>query len=478
MRPKTPLLAKTPFAIHDQPFAGAISSRAGLSLPSRALRSLGLPGQCDANLPTKQRGRGFSAAQHIESLILLHAAGGDCVQDMEGLRGDPGMSKLLGYQAPSARNVGEFLDLFHDEAFIHAAREQALRQGQLALIPEETALLNGLRLVVRGNVKAIAVKAAALSVATIDMDATIIESQKRNATYTYEGSKGYQPMVAVWAEADVIVADEFRDGNVPAMMAPLTCAKAAFAALPERVKVYGFRGDSACHEHSLINWLRDEQRENGPAGRIEFAVSARMGEALGHALRAVPEKNWTTMNKEADGTLKQWAEVDFVPAEKSEHKTMRPLRYIGLRFLKPQGELFCDGHDRRFSAVLTNRQERGDKVVEWHREKAGTIEHVHEELKNGLAGGWLPSNKFGANAAWFRIACLAYNILSAIRQNWPDESLRNAKSKRLRFALFFVTGRFSRDRRKITLRLAAPREWILRLIEFFKRFDLPTRSTG
>jgi hypothetical protein len=81
--------------------------------------------------------------------------------------------------------------------------------------------------------------------------------------------------------------------------------------------------------------------------------------------------------------------------------------------MKPQGELFADGHDRRFLAVLTNRVERGDKVVEWHREKAGTVEHVHEELKNGLGGGRLPSNKFGANAAWFRIACLSYNLLSA-----------------------------------------------------------------
>jgi hypothetical protein len=42
-----------------------------------------------------------------------------------------------------------------------------------------------------------------------------------------EGGRGYQPMVAVWAEADVVLADEFRDGNVPARQAPLACARAA-----------------------------------------------------------------------------------------------------------------------------------------------------------------------------------------------------------------------------------------------------------
>ena len=66
-------------------------------------------------------------------------------------------------------------------------------------------------------------------------------------------------MLAVWAEMDVILADEFRDGNVPAMMAPLALAKRAFAALPETVTSFYYRGDSASHEKELLTWLRDEK---------------------------------------------------------------------------------------------------------------------------------------------------------------------------------------------------------------------------
>ena len=91
----------------------------------------------------------------------------------------------------------------------------------------------------------------------MDQDATIIESGNREALRTYEGERGYQPMLAVWAEMNVVLADEFRDGNVPAMMDPLAVSKRAFAALPETVTTYYFRGDSACHECKLINWLRD-----------------------------------------------------------------------------------------------------------------------------------------------------------------------------------------------------------------------------
>jgi len=69
---------------------------------------------------------------------------------------------------------------------------------------------------------------------------------------TYEGARGYQPMPAVGAEMDAVLADEFRDGNVPAQMAPLTLAKAAFAALPSTVSSYFYRGDSACHEKDVF----------------------------------------------------------------------------------------------------------------------------------------------------------------------------------------------------------------------------------
>ncbi|MGD0010311.1 MAG: hypothetical protein ABSE93_17410 [Terriglobia bacterium] len=47
------------------------------------------------------------------------------------------------------------------------------------------------------------------------------------------------------------------------------------------------------------------------------------------------------------------------------------------------------------------------RLIEWRREKAGTIEAVHDVVKNELAGGVLPSKYFGTNAAWLsrRVGC-------------------------------------------------------------------------
>lgn len=479
MRTKTPLLEKTPFAIDENPMSGALTSNAGLSVVSRVLRSLDLGPACQAHLNIKQRERGFELAQMVECLVLLNAAGGDYMEDIALLREDQGIEKMLGYAPPSARAVGDFLTRFHDEEKLEEARAQAQQQQRLAFIVDENAALEGLHQVRC----ALLARQHALTplprVATVDQDATIIESLKREANYTYKGMKGYQPMVAAWAEAQLVLADEFRDGNVPAQMAPVRCAKQAFAALPGEMDGLYFRGDSACHESGLLDWLRDEAREGGPQGFIGFAVSARMSPELAQVLRALPERQWKTFGHDRDGRVRQWAELDFVPGEKREKKDIAPLRYVGLRLSKAQGEFFADGNEHHYHAIVSNRWEMdGGELIDWNRAKAGTIEHVHDEMKNGLAAKQLPSAKFGANAAWFRIACIAYNIMSALRQAWPDESVKNARPKRLRFVIFRVAGRFVRDRRKISLRFAAPKQWIHNLIRLFDAFPLATRSTG
>ena len=117
-----------------------------------------------------------------------------------------------------------------------------------------------------------------------------------------------------------MLADRFRDGNVPAQMAPLEVAQRAFAALPGTVQEYYYRGDAACHESGLVNWLRDEQRAGGPRGRIGFAISARMSEALHGALRVVPESAWQPYGTPHRAEIRECADVPFVPGEKTEKK--------------------------------------------------------------------------------------------------------------------------------------------------------------
>ncbi len=449
------------FEMDNEPLEETLTAWGGVPLVVQALRSLGVPSSVRQHVHIKQRERGYDEATMVESFVVLNAVGGECPDDFQHLRDDAGLKEMLGHEVPSSESARQFLNRFHSEEKLEQARDGRAPE-QIAFIPEEGDALSGLGEVHRELVRELGRRCADQRIATVDQDATIIESHKQQALRTYEGERGYQPMLAVchpvdkdpspgtpvWAEMDVILADEFRDGNVPAMMSPLTVAQRAFAALPETVTSYYYRGDSACHEKELLQWLRDEERADGPKGRIGFAVSARMSEALHRAILEIPEAGWSLYGKAGGKEIRECAEVDFVPGEKSEHKDAQPLRYVAIRIRPRQEELFADGSREKHFAVVSNIWEwTPERLIEWYREKAGTIEGVHDVVKNELAGGVMPSKYFGANAAWLRLAVITHNVLTALK--------RIARPKRLRFLIINTAGRLVQHARKTLLRLAA-----------------------
>ena len=472
-------MAKTPFVLDPRPLPEASSAHAGVLATSRAFRSLGFPELIEAHLSLYRRRRGYSEAQMIESLVLLQTLGGDCPEDIGLLTADRCLERGLGYRPPKVTAVREFLELFHDER-LEALRPP--REKQLSFIVPSSDALQAFQRVQAAGVERIArlyeKRGCGQRIATIDQDATVIESHKRSAFAHYLGGKGYEPMVAVWAEADLIVADQFRDGNVPAHQDPLSCCRAAFEALPSSVRERYFRGDSACYEQDLLTWLDCQQRRREPGGRIGFAISAAMSPQLAAAVEAVAEVEWVTFDKEKDGTLRQWAEVDFVPSVACERKDLRPVRYVGLRILKAQGSLFADGSDRHHHAVVTNLDWEGGRLIDWHRLKAGTVEHVHDELKNGLAAGHMPSQRFAVNAAWLKLALLSYNLASAIKSLCLGPEERTARFKRYRLLMVQVAGRMNRNNCVMGLRLCATAETIARLQTVWEVFPLPTQATS
>src|SRR6201988_219525 len=142
-----------------------------------------------------------------------------------------------------------------------------------------------------------------------------------------------------------------------------------------------------------------------------------MSEALREAILEVPEKAWQGYGEPERGIDRECAEVVFVSNQQAERKDDQPLRYIAIRLRQRQGGLFADGSSVRHFAVLSNIWDwEPVKLIEWHREKAGTIERVHDVLKNELATGVLPSKYFGANAAWLRMAGSSFNVHTALKR--------------------------------------------------------------
>jgi len=261
----------------------------------------------------------------------------------------------------------------------------------------------------------------------------------------YDGTRGYQPVVVLWAEQDVIVHDQFRDGRVPAGCGNVRVLEQAVGNLPPGITEIRLRADSALYETAVLRWCEDRQ--------MAYAISADLSDQLRAEIVRLPEAAWQGERDEPD-VIRSWAEVPYVPSD-GDHRKDRPCvrRYRAVRTQKRQGSLFAAGSSVRYFAVVTNRPDDGLPILHWHRAKAGTVEHTHHVLKSELAAAALPSGKFGANAAWFRLNVLTYNLLTALKRLTLPGDLRTARPKRLRFLLFNTVGKVVAHARRTLLRL-------------------------
>jgi hypothetical protein len=461
---KSPAEGELLFELDPEPLEETVTAYGGIPLFLRAARSLDVGGLVKRHVHLKKRERGFDEATYVESFLVLNALGGDCLEDFDRLREDDGWGEMLGHEVPSPEAARKFLYQFHDEEKLRHAQGE-LPAGQVSYIPDESASLRSLAQVNQELVQEIGRRCADQKIATIDLDATVIESWKKQAQPTYQGGKGYQPVLGLWAEMDLVVADEFRDGNVPAHYELLPVTQRAFAALPATVREYYFRGDAACWERGLVNWLRDEQRGEGPRGRITFAVSVRMNPALKKRILRLPALAWKPYRQDSE-TESECADVlNYWPEEEDRPEGAGPLRYVAIRIRPRQGELFGDGSEAKYFAVASNAWDWGpQKLREWHREKAGTIEAIHDVLKNELAGGVMPCGRFGANAAWIRLALMTHNVLTALKRIALPEPWLRARPKRLRFRIFCSPAQLIHHARQLRLRVRRARhqlaEWI------------------
>jgi hypothetical protein len=419
-----------------------VTAHAGVGLLLEVARRSGVIAAADRALPAKKNPKGLTHGQMVEGMVLLSALGGDCIDDLEMLRQDQGLAALAGYRLPAASTARGWLERFHDEDAI------AGRPTQGSFIPQETTTLAGLREVVRQGVRAYVTVVETGRQVTLDVDAHRVESSKREALAMYEGGRGYQPLLVTWAETGLVLADQFRDGNVPASKEIAKLVDEAYESLPARSDGWEVRvrSDSAAYEQQVLtHWA-----ERG----WTFAVSADMSEQLRGEIERLAPDAWKVWKVERDGFVRDWAEVPYVPSRKTEKRDLEPFRYLTIRVRTPQGVLFSDGSGVRVFAVVTNDWEMGgQELLAWHRGKAGTVEQTHRILKDELAAGVYPSGKFGANAAWLRLQVLTNNLLQLLKAKALDEKYRDARPKRLRFAIFNHVGRVVHHARQTLMRV-------------------------
>ena len=477
-----------PFQYANERSSTGMTAMAGLGVYLDMMHVSDLWGSVRRYVGMKEKGQCWTDAQIIGALVLLNVAGGESVSDLDVLEGDECLGRLLRRveahgirrcerealerrwrierqrSVPSASAVFRYLDKFHD------AGEEAKREPGRAFIPAATAGLRGLSRV-NAEMVAFVQRHIRQSCATLDMDATLVETHKQQAQYCYEKYKAYQPLTTYWHEAGLIAHTEFRDGNVPAGYQQKRVLTEALAQLPRGVKKVMVRSDAAGYQQELLRYCAKGQDER--FGEIKFAVGVMVTPEFRKAVAETPEGEWRDLRCGAEGSMdaaeQQRAEVDYVPNWTAYSKKDPYYRFLavrepmhrpplpGMETESDRASRFVNMHESgwyKVSGVVTNRIIAGEELIRWYRGRCGKGEEVHGVLKRDLAAGRLPSGLFGANAAWWSIATLAFNLNSAVKQLGMGGECLNKRLKAVRFGLVNLPGRMVRHGRRLIIRLA------------------------
>jgi len=432
--------------------------------------------------------QGWSDEQIVMSLVLLNLAGGESVDDLRILEGDEGFAKVMQRvethglarserralerrwrkqrrrAVPSPSPVFRYLSAFHNP------EEESNRQPGKAFIPAPNQHLQSLQRV-NTDMIAFAQKKNPQKLATVDMDATLIETQKQQALFSYKSYKAYQPLNSYWFEQNITLHSEFRDGNVPAGYDQLRVFQESLNSLPYGVEKVFLRSDTAGYQHELLKYCAEAKNER--FGVIEFAIGADVTPAFKKAVATVSDNQWQPLHQQIGPdyqikTGQEWAEVCFVPEGLAHKKNGPDYRFLAIRESLEQTELFEPevqqlpfqtmemkslGHYKIFG-IVTNRTIEGEELIHWYRERCGKSEHAHSIMKNDLAGGRLPSGEIGDNAAWWMIMLLAFNLSALMTQLVLPKNWAGKRLKAIRFGLINMAGRVIERSRQLIVRLS------------------------
>jgi hypothetical protein len=465
-----------------------LTSVGGLPTYLDLASATGLVRSIEKHLKIRTGDQGWTDSQIVLSLITLNLAGGDCVDDIEKLEADEGFCRILRKAEiqgmtrkekrdmkkrwrrgrmrtmPSASVIFRYLSNFHDK------EQEKLRVKGKSFIPTSN---EHLRAFSRINSELIGFEAVGKTeeIATLDMDATLTETLKKNALYSFEAEQAYHPLNTYWHERGVMLYSEFRDGNVTAGHEQLRVLKEALSYLPSGIKKVRLRSDTAGYQHELLRYCDEEN--NKRFGRIEFAIGCDVIKAFRKAVAEVHEKDWMPIYREINGKLmetgKQWAEVCFVPAAIGHSKKGPAYRYLATREELKQSELpsmeksdeeflspVMRMKERRYKVfgIVTNMDWAGDVLIQWLHQRCGKSEEAHAAIKNDFAGGQFPSGDFGENAVWWWIMILAFNLNVLMKRLVLGESWVNKRMKAIRFWFINIAGRVIEHARRLLVRIS------------------------
>ena len=425
-------------------------SHAGTALLAELADRTGLTqALSNALAPTRERRSRHDPGRVLRDLALTLCDGGDCVSDLQVLRGQQSLFGPVASETTAHRVVKSIDSELIEE--LRKARTEARRRAWAAGARPDRIVL--------------------------DIDSTLVSahSEKDQAAGNWKGGFGFHPMLCFLDGTDEGLAAILRAGNAGSNTADdhvevlgQALEQLPGEALDEDILV---RTDVGGATHEFTDACRDAD--------IRFSVGYELTEPVREAILDLPESAWQRAI-DADECEREGAWV----TELTEHVNLsgwpEATRLICRRERPhPGAQLsFKDSDGHRFTCFLTDQADSDIAVLELrHRRRARVEDRIRCAKDTGLEN--LPFHDFGPNQVWLELVLIAQDLFTWAQALCLDGELCLAEPKRLRHRLLHTAGRLVRSGRRTKLRLQRDWPWAEALLAAFRRLRaLPLGAPG
>mgnify|MGYP002661287710 FL=1 len=397
-----------------------LTPRTGVAIFGEYLKGINLESLCNTNLPLAKHPNGYTPFEFIYPLILMLHSGGRVLDDIKEIRLDTALSTLLKMDnIPTASAFTKYLHKHKTigEDGIRKINKQFLKRFLKSIKSEELIL---------------------------DIDATFIEAHKNTAKWSYKNAPGYMPMVGHINGGYVIDVD-FKEGNEAPASKNLEFIKQCQGQLPNGVKFDRFRADSASYQAAIFNHCDKES--------ILFTVTAKKNKNVFDSIKDIKDDTWQFFSKrekvsEFTHTMQDTDNAFRMIVIKKDITPILPTmeEYIS-------DEVMMQYQDEIYYCIATNDNDlSSEEIIKLHRQRGETSENKIKELKNGFNMSYLPTSNTQANAFYFAIGTLAYNLFLLFKQIL-DSNMQKHTVKTIRYKLYNIAGKVVSHAREITLKV-------------------------
>ena len=400
-----------------------VTASSGLILIMSFAKEIGLIDELEKTFSRlKKRRRGYSVSEKILSFVEMLIKGGRRLNDIDILSSDPGLLDILGMDKfPKANTLGDLARRFR--------RRDINQLADIVMkLCSNTIRYRGLREIV------------------IDIDSSLIPSEVEIAEKSYEGFRGFNPLMGIIKGKELSMAgfSLFRPGNASPAANNLSLLRNISKYLEKNnpgVKLC-VRMDSAGYNHRIMKYCDKEGHG--------FVIAGDKYEIVLDTIAAIEKSRWEKLKKKKYSAMEEEVaeSVHFVGPEKEG----TAYRFVVTRRKNNQLALFPE-YEYTYRVYFTNTDWDKHKVVHFYRQR-GDAENVIKEEKEGFAVENILSEDFLANAALFQMQLLAYNLVQYFKYTNLKRSWWNLRIKQLRFRLINIAGVVVNHARKTILRIS------------------------